>query len=240
MISVTKWLALSEVHQDQERFTAVRRPYPGSCGWVFKDATMNTWLGSSQWKHSGLWINGIPGAGMQASAMPGHDWLKLIKIQGRRYLHPQSLNDRKRTKKHVFAFLLQTWRSSRNSFHSIGRTLLVQLMHQNDGLLPCIYERQVTGYEMTPGTSATLKDLLKVGMGDSRKMYVIIDGLDECEKSERSKVLAWLGSVTTADGDPTIKMAAFSTDEPDIKRKLSKFLEKGSKREISKKTSRFI
>jgi hypothetical protein len=87
-------------------------------------------------------------------------------------------------------------------------------------------ERQVTGYEMTPGTSATLKDLLKVAMGDSRKMYVIIDGLDECEKSERSKVLAWLGSVTTADGDPTIKMAAFSTDEPDIKRKLSKFLEK--------------
>lgn len=56
-------------------------------------------------------------------------------------------------------------------------------MHQNDGLLPYIYECQVTGYEMTLGTSATLKDLLKVAMGDSRKMYVIIDGLDECEKS---------------------------------------------------------
>jgi hypothetical protein len=40
----------------------------------------------------------------------------------------------------VFAFLLHTWRSSRNSFHSIDRTLLVQLMHQNDGLLPCIYK----------------------------------------------------------------------------------------------------
>ena len=59
----------------------------------------------------------------------------------------------------------------------------MQLMHQNDGLLPYIYECQVTGYEMTLGTSATLKDLLKVAMGDSRKMYVIIDGLDECEKS---------------------------------------------------------
>ena len=131
MISVTKWLVLSEVHQDQERFTAVRRPYPESCGWVFKDATMNTWLGSSQWKHSGLWINGILGAGMQASAMPGYDWLKLIKIQGRRYLHPQSLNDCKRTKKHVFAFSSANM-AIQQEFISFNRSDIAGVTHASE------------------------------------------------------------------------------------------------------------
>ncbi|KAF8247263.1 hypothetical protein K440DRAFT_601451 [Wilcoxina mikolae CBS 423.85] len=208
MISVTKWLAPSEVHQDQERFTATRRPYPGSCGWVFKNSTVRTWLDSSLGKHSGLWLNGIPGAGktILASAI-------IERLQ-------QEENAS------VCFFFCKHGDPTRNSFHSIGRTFLVHLLRQNDGLLPYIYEQQVSSYEMTLGTSATLTNLLKVAMGDSGKTYVIIDGLDECEKSERAKVLTWMSSVTTTDDDSTVKVAVISTNEPDIKRKLSKFLKK--------------
>ncbi|KAF8535606.1 hypothetical protein BDD12DRAFT_854662 [Trichophaea hybrida] len=208
MISVTKWLAPSEVHQDQERFTAIRRPYPGSCGWVFKNTAMKNWLDSSLGKHSGLWINGIPGAGktILASAI-------IERLQ-------------EEENASVCFFFCKHGDPTRNSFHSIGRTFLVQLMRQNDGFLPYIYERQVASYEMTLGTSATLTNLLKVAMGDSGKTYVIIDGLDECEKSERAKILTWLGSVTTADNRSLIKVAVISTDESDIKRKLSKYLKK--------------
>ena len=64
MLSVVKWLAPIDANGDQDRYTEVRRRYPRTCGWIFTEPTMKAWQGSSLANDAGIWLYGIPGAGM--------------------------------------------------------------------------------------------------------------------------------------------------------------------------------
>jgi len=64
MISVVEWLAPVDTNSDQERYAEVRRQYPGTADWILTERTVKAWQNSNLAKDSGMWIYGIPGAGM--------------------------------------------------------------------------------------------------------------------------------------------------------------------------------
>lgn len=112
----------------------------------------------------------------------------------------------------------------------MARTFLLQLLRQNEDLLPYIYEEQVESYNVTLSGGTVLKELLFTGLKSSASTQIIIDGLDECEKPERTKILTWLNSTISqgvlSDGTSPVKAMIVSTYELDIKKALSKFSKK--------------
>jgi hypothetical protein len=64
MISVVEWLAPADTISDLDRYAEVRRQYPGTADWILTERTVKEWQNSSLAKDAGMWIYGIPGAGM--------------------------------------------------------------------------------------------------------------------------------------------------------------------------------
>ena len=64
MISVVEWLDSVDTNSDQERYAEVRRQYPGTADWILTERTVKAWQNSNLAKDAGMWIYGIPGAGM--------------------------------------------------------------------------------------------------------------------------------------------------------------------------------
>src|SRR5258705_12440770 len=52
---------------------------------------------------------------------------------------------------------------AKSTFHSMARTFLLQLLRQNEDLLPYIYETQVKSFEVMLSGGTILEDLLCVG-----------------------------------------------------------------------------
>ena len=130
----------------------------------------------------------------------------------------------------VCFFFCKYGEPAKSTFHSMARTFLLQLLQQNQDLLPYIYDRQVESGAVTLRGGTTLEALLCEGLKNSGNTKIIIDGLDECEKPERTKILAWLkstiGGAHLPDDTSPMKAMVVSTNELDIKKALSKFLRK--------------
>jgi len=130
----------------------------------------------------------------------------------------------------VCFFFCKYGEPAKSTFHSMARTFLLQLLRQNQDLLPYIYDSQAQSCEVTLSGGTPLEALLCEGLKNSGNTKIIIDGLDECEKPERTKILAWLkstiGGAHLPDGTSPIKAMVVSTNELDIKKALSKFLQK--------------
>lgn len=71
----------------------------------------------------------------------------------------------------------------------------MQLVQQNEALLAHVYERCCRSSEVSLETSAILKELIEVSLQTSGNVFVVIDGIDECESREASKVVTLFKSI---------------------------------------------
>ncbi|KAI5820878.1 hypothetical protein BZA77DRAFT_300146 [Pyronema omphalodes] len=211
MVSVTEWLMPTDMKNDQERYTTIRKLYPSTCTWIFEQQDVIKWRNSSHREDSTFWLYGIPGSGktILASAI----------IENLQQKPDATI---------CFAFC-KYGDTTRNNFHCIARTFLAQLLRQNSELLPYIYNMQAESFEIRLSSGKTLEDLLDVAFKNSGETYIIIDGLDEFEQSERRKTFAWIKTIlgaTSTGSTPPLKIMVLSTDEKDIKKNLLKTLKK--------------
>jgi len=80
----------------------------------------------------------------------------------------------------------------RNNFASIARTFLSQLLGYNRGiLLPYYYETFSKSTEAVLDNRSTLEELLQVTIQNCQSVYIVIDGIDECERDERRRISQW-------------------------------------------------
>lgn len=101
----------------------------------------------------------------------------------------------------------------KNSFTSLLRTILVQLIQQNEELLPYVYDACCSSTEVTVDSPSLLKQLVEVLLRSCASTCIIIDGIDECEEAEEKKMVAWFLATLknlTEDNARTIRLLFIS------------------------------
>lgn len=103
----------------------------------------------------------------------------------------------------VVFFYCKHGEETRNSFVSVVRSILAQILAQNPHLLPYFYEKASISSDATLGSSTVAKEMIKTALNSCEKTYVIIDGLDECARDERKAIAASFRAIV--EGLPPIE-----------------------------------
>ena len=111
---------------------------------------------------------------------------------------------------------------SRRSFNDIARSLIGQLLALNPVCLDYLYERTLKSGERVPTSNHLCKDILKSLTANHEKLFIGIDGLDECEESERRHILDLLHGILKSSGTKrNVRIFLTSRKEKDIGQSIS-------------------
>ena len=106
-----------------------------------------------------------------------------------------------------------------NTEMAIIRSLLYQLCHANKSLIPAVNKE----YDARHSRSLLLNTwgkLLETFICGSEPVYIILDGLDECDESEREQLLKTM--LGLCQNCPNLHVLVSSRKEVDIRRALGK------------------
>ncbi|KAF8852553.1 hypothetical protein BDZ45DRAFT_807386 [Acephala macrosclerotiorum] len=106
----------------------------------------------------------------------------------------------------------------RNTFASVAKAMLVQLLRQNPTILPFLYDECLKMAKPTLSTSEDCIKLLSTVFQIAPQILIILDGIDECVQKERSKMLKFFTSNTINAGHPgKVRCLFISQELSDIK-----------------------
>lgn len=190
---VLEWLSPANVEEDQERRSLPRGRYPNVCSWILKEKSVHTWINPS--KNHGkplLWINGIPGSGT-SSSLPCYMTILLTNHDlGKSTIASFLVEElRKTSSTPTLFFYCKHEDKERNSFPALARALIQQAVCQSDDLLSFVYEEAATCGEKPLKSAARAEKVLDLALKSLGPVYIIIDGLDECDVSETPKITSW-------------------------------------------------
>ncbi|KAH8687413.1 hypothetical protein BGZ60DRAFT_363661, partial [Tricladium varicosporioides] len=209
-ISVRNWLSAASTEVDQERGVTTRKNNPGSGRWLLGNNQIQGWFNPEFCSAPLVWINGIPGAGKTVLAS-----LVVEELQRLQSAHPITLG----------FFYCKHKDNQRNTFNAVARAILAQLLNQNEDLLPYLFENASTSGEIVLGSPSLTKELLETALKSSEKLYIVIDGLDECDPPEKKAIIQWFQSVVAALPDTefdSLRCLFISQDDGEIGKLLSK------------------
>jgi hypothetical protein len=116
----------------------------------------------------------------------------------------------------VIFFYCRYLDSERNTFLGVARGLLSQLLSQDDALLSYLHDKASTSGETTLSVASVARDLLETSIKNCDKLYVILDGLDECEREERGQIIAFFEDICASlpqDEADTLRCLFVSQDD---------------------------
>jgi hypothetical protein len=112
---------------------------------------------------------------------------------------------------------------SRNSLAAMLKALLAQLLRVNPEVLSFIYEECAKSSELTLESLEPLKKLAEYALEGTQPIWIILDGLDECDKKEKKKILTWITAIVKSEDPPgRLRVLIVSQDEGDIRKSLTK------------------
>lgn len=86
--------------------------------------------------------------------------------------------------------------SSRNNFVSDARSFLSELLRCHAEVLSSLfYDKFSKSSEAVLNRMQDIEELLRVAMLNCAKVYIIIDGIDECERNERKRISSWFRDI---------------------------------------------
>jgi hypothetical protein len=95
----------------------------------------------------------------------------------------------------------------RNSFVALARAMIGQSVIQNDSLLPYVYEEAATSGEKPLQTLKRSQEILEKSLKSFDNVYIIVDGLDECQPREKKTIASWFHAlVYSVSEDDGMKM----------------------------------
>ena len=122
---------------------------------------------------------------------------------------------------HVAFFYCRYLDSERNTFLAVARGILSQLLSKDDALLSYLYEKVSTSGQVTLSLESTARELLETSLKAFEKLYIVIDGIDECEGDQRQQIVSFFKetweSLPSADSDSLRCM--FISQDDNIARK---------------------
>jgi hypothetical protein len=115
---------------------------------------------------------------------------------------------------------------TRNSFISVARSILAQILAQDPHLLSYFHEMASTTDPTMLSSITVAKRMLETSFGSCSKLYIIIDGLDECERGERKEIATWLQGVIEelpSSQKNSLRCLIISQDDDNAQRNLKDF-----------------
>lgn len=73
---------------------------------------------------------------------------------------------------------------------AVARGILAQLLHQDEGILSYLYDKCSRSGQNRLSTDALAKELLETVIRNYEKLYVVIDGIDECDREQRRDIVS--------------------------------------------------
>ncbi|KAI4681506.1 hypothetical protein J4E81_009864 [Alternaria sp. BMP 2799] len=206
LMLVKDWLAVGDLPRfDHDSFCKIRSECATTAKWVTQHETIKHWIHSDIPNSPVVWIYGIPGAGktILASAIVEECKARPDFITCFFYCHDGD--------------------PTSSTAVGILKGLADQLLDHHPQMLPPCYTRRSSSGEPSLRSLNQAKRLLEDFCFTISKLFIIVDGLDECEGAERGQVLDVLTElVGQRDAvDPgTIRLLIASQDHADIRRKL--------------------
>ena len=84
---------------------------------------------------------------------------------------------------------------TKRSFDEIARSLIAQLLHLNPISLGYLHDLAVESGERHPNTFKIYQDILENMSISHNRLFIGLDGLDECEEVDRRLILSLMGHV---------------------------------------------
>ncbi|CAI6332799.1 unnamed protein product [Periconia digitata] len=171
---VQQWLGSTAAQTRHDSHIMARHPCTGD--WLFRDPRFQKWFDFDYCIDPILWLNGIPGAGktILASTIIEHS-----------HRLPQAK---------ICFFYCRSTDVDHHAFVRIARAMLSQLMVNNNQLTQLLYDHVTKSSEAMLSSESAAQSLLQTAFNScdkSQKIYIIIDGLDECNRDERKMITTW-------------------------------------------------
>lgn len=80
----------------------------------------------------------------------------------------------------------------RNGFLAVAKSLISQILPTTDCILDYVYEEASKSGEATLSTLALAKTLLEVALKSCKRVYIVLDGLDEYSREDRKELTSWV------------------------------------------------
>jgi hypothetical protein len=160
----------------------------GTGKWLLRDTTFIKWIKGSEKPTKPIWLQGIPGAGMFRSAECHLLHSFLTRCVGKTYLSSTVIDYALTEGRTLFAFLSYKFSSSISAL-SIIHSLIFQLTSDDDDLQAILC--QSTSKELKREMKRAM-ELLTTLLAMAGPVFIVIDGFDEIDEIERTRLLRCL------------------------------------------------
>lgn len=195
-ISVLSWLKIDESEQLSicDSIFEEDSKYPGTCSWVPNHAKIRLWL-QQQATTPVIWLQGNPGTGK--SILSG----KIVKFLD---------NGHALVLRHFCTYSNVT----STKYDNIVKSLLAQLIRKNGELVAhvyqeCIVNKKAPNIALLEQLIVTLCTSVTNEPGKMRYVWIVLDGVDECEQSKQSRLLSLMNQVmskSASEGNTVCKV----------------------------------
>ncbi|KAF5254484.1 hypothetical protein FANTH_742 [Fusarium anthophilum] len=174
-LAVCQWLQPIDPAADQDLFSKIRAEYPGTGRWILNNEAFKGWFDPRYANIPPLlWLTGLPGAGKTV--------LTSLIVE-----EVQKLTPRPR----VLFFYCKQSLPEHHTFLALARSFILQLLNQDKSLLLYLYGKHCDSNEAVLSSIPLVQEMLKFLLSSCKSAYIIIDGLDECQREERKVITQW-------------------------------------------------
>ncbi|KAL4928317.1 uncharacterized protein BDV17DRAFT_264698 [Aspergillus undulatus] len=203
---VQDWIAGTESETEHNNICRDRHRYPNSGNWILEQGRVKEWLvpDPDQSYSSMLWINGRPGTGktylasvLVEACMKDTSWLTCY-------------------------FYCNEKVESKTSALAIMRGILLQLIHLHRELVPYCHSRMKNSRTPTLSDLSIAHSIIETFCERIPRLYMIIDGLDECEDGRRDAIETFKNLIRKTEGyaPGKLRVLFLSRPLPEIKREI--------------------
>ncbi|KAI1354798.1 hypothetical protein F5Y01DRAFT_239570 [Xylaria sp. FL0043] len=169
--TILQWLSPYDYELDHARHCKTRSVCKSPGQWLLMHRQFQEWTALDLRSGPFLWLNGIPGAGKTVLASIIIDHLRLI---------PDAA---------VAYFYCKHGDETRASFIAVARAILAQLLLQRPHLTPYFFEKASTNGHALLNSTVTAREMIETSIKSCDKLYIIIDGVDECGHIHRDETI---------------------------------------------------
>ncbi|KAH7145693.1 hypothetical protein B0J13DRAFT_525217 [Dactylonectria estremocensis] len=169
---------------ESDQQTASKQRYVNSGTWVLEDQRFKNWVQGNTTLDNILFLHGIPGSGKTTLASCIIEYLR-------------SKGPKTNGSVAFFYFKHNLRKGTPRTKSEMLRALLAQFLNQDDALLECMHQQCAEKSKSDVLLGSFLEDCMKPCLINQKRVWVILDGFDECDEQydtnrlESEQVIRW-------------------------------------------------